>query len=266
MCDGRRYDPGSRFSYASVIRIIKNLDNHTVSAIRLLGGEPLLDKKGLLSVIKKCKKKGIKVLITTNGSLLDTLFLEKIINDGVDEITFSLDAVGKIHDSIRRMPGLSQHIERTICYIRRKYPSIKVKINTVIMKNNYKEITRLINWADKIGVYSVTLHNLRNYGRNYNRLKIGDMKQISLFRNLPKTRAKIEFIGYPDMNNKEDKCNYLFHHLNIMDNGKVIPCHSYDNNSFFLDRPIRYLYRMREFRKYVLNKIMNCQKCSIRDD
>ncbi|MGD0335611.1 MAG: radical SAM protein [Candidatus Omnitrophota bacterium] len=266
MCNGARYDPSNEFNYTSVMKILETLDSHTVSAISLFGGEPLLDKNGLFDIFKRCKKKGIKVLITTNGSLLDALFLDKIIHDGADEITFSLDALGKTHDSIRGMPGLSKHIEDMVCYIRNKHPSFRVKINTVIMKNNYKEIPRLIKWMDKMGVYSVTIHNLRNCNNNYKKLKVDYLKQILLFRKLTNTATKIEFIGYPSMNNKEEKCNYLLHHLNVLDNRKIIPCHYRDDNPFFLDRPIKYLYKMDEFKRYIFKKIMTCRKCLITDD
>jgi radical SAM protein with 4Fe4S-binding SPASM domain len=74
-----------------------------VPAIRLsLRGEATLHSK-FVECIRYAKERGIKEVSTlTHGGNLTPLYIEKIIDAGIDWITISIDGVGETYESIRK--------------------------------------------------------------------------------------------------------------------------------------------------------------------
>ena len=268
MCDGRKYNPSACFTYASVLKLVEHLDNETVSSIKFLGGEPLLDRYGLLKVIKKCQKKKIETIIYTNGHFLNEDFLDKLIQNGISEIAISLHAVGEKHNSIMGIRGLFQRIEKNLIYLKKTYPSFKILIATVVMKANFKEILPLANIIEKYGIYDWSLIKLENFNKNYKALLVKDKEMERLFFLLKRLKPNINMhlskCGEIKMD-KNNKCSYLLHKININGEGKIIPCNKSDGNNFFLRGHIKELYQNPEFRNYLIDKIRTCDDCVIKN-
>lgn len=265
MCDGRKYNPFAKFDYDSVLELIDYLDDATVSSVRVLGGEPLLDREGFLKVIKKCKIKNIKVSTNTNAYFLDEAYIDTIIKNGINEIGIALHGLGYKHDLIFGLPGLFEKVKKILIYIREKYPHFKVTIETVIMKENYKEIPKIGYFIDNCSVQCWILKKLENFNRNYDKLKVSSEDIRKLFQVLSKIRFKMKVNRFERFETnkaeKKGRCNYLLHKININDQGKIIPCNEVDGNYFYLDKPIKELYKNLDFINYLLHKINNCKIC-----
>jgi len=69
--------------------IDKLVDSHKVDAINLTGGEPLLCDE-IVEIVNYAKERGLKVIVSTNGSLLDIKRMKELSN--VDIFNIGIDS------------------------------------------------------------------------------------------------------------------------------------------------------------------------------
>ena len=133
--------------------------------ICLSGGEPMLHPN-LFEIITLSKKLGFSCGITTNGTLIDLSAANKLVDSGVDSITFSLDGLADMHDWFRNTSGsfeeAIQGIQNVIHCSKRK---ILTQITTVIHSKNFHEINELFELVCTLGVDSWRVINLEPIGR-----------------------------------------------------------------------------------------------------
>ncbi len=118
------------------------------------GGEPLL-RKDLESIIEYATKKNISVHLCTNGTLIDKNRAKILEEAGTKTISFSLDSdVEEIHDSIRGKGQFKKTLDG-IENIRVYSPKIRISINAVLCKKNFKDIHKLVRFAKKLGAVQI---------------------------------------------------------------------------------------------------------------
>lgn len=240
--------------------ILKELDPKTVHKIKLTGGEPLMDKEGLLKIVKECYKKGFSLKFNTNGLKLDQKYIDLLVKYGIKEINLSIDGLGPLHDYIRGVPGLFDHVESIALYIKNKHPYTKIFVETVMMKVNYHDMPKLVKWADKNRFHALTLKELENYNKNYEELAISTKEMNKLVKKISKMNISMRINKYVFPRNVK-KCDYLLHSLNVNSHKEIVPCNKCITNPFVLDRPISQLYRDPEFNNFILNLLNNCNRC-----
>ena len=86
----------SLLTYEEIIRTVQILEMVGLKKIRLTGGEPLL-RKNLENLVNGIKSNSSieKISMTTNGSLFDKNMAKKLKDNGLDEVTISLDSMHK---------------------------------------------------------------------------------------------------------------------------------------------------------------------------
>ncbi|MCK4781750.1 radical SAM protein [Candidatus Parcubacteria bacterium] len=118
-------------------------------AILFTGGEPLV-RTDLLELVNFAKKKKLLVFLATNGTLIDSVFIEKF-KGLIDKVNISLDAgSAKKHDEIRGSNGaFNKSLEAT--------KKIKKHFNTSIAftahAHNLNELFAVAKIAKDIGVF-----------------------------------------------------------------------------------------------------------------
>ncbi len=122
-------------------------------------GEPLLNPD-LMEIIKKVKDFGISTGFITNGTLLNKTLSDKLLDLQVDQITFSIDSLDEeIFEKIRVKSRFKKVMENLSYLIaekaRRKSKMPNITISAVLMKENYKEIRRFIEFAANGGIKQV---------------------------------------------------------------------------------------------------------------
>lgn len=76
----------------------------------ITGGEPFMHP-GLAKVVRRASRLGMKVLLVTNGSLLNQLRIRELAEAGLSSFIISIDATDvKIHESNRGLPGVCERI------------------------------------------------------------------------------------------------------------------------------------------------------------
>ncbi len=161
---------GGGFSYQNAEKIIYKLNDWLGSdfTLNFLGGELFLYKK-FLSLVQLSDKLGIRTSVTTNGSLIDKSMARKIVFSGLSYIAVSLDSVDpKIHNKQRGLSNLHQQVMEAIKHLVstkiETYRPLKIFINSLIFKQNLKEIIPLVLFASNLGVDAITFQPIADPG------------------------------------------------------------------------------------------------------
>lgn len=133
--------------------ILNNLVESGVNSITWTGGEALLLKE-IDKLIKFSHEYGIKNKIITNGKLLNKERIDKIYRY-LDSITLSIDSVDdNTNEELGRGRNHYQEIKDILDYIKIKNYDIKIRINSVVCKNNLNKFNGLIDFLENYNIYS----------------------------------------------------------------------------------------------------------------
>lgn len=143
-----------------------------IKETHLLGGEPLLHA-GWEKIVSSAKKKGMTVVICSNGTLINPAVVNKMVAQNVDVLCISLDGAKKeTHDFLRGQEGAYERILQGIsalnCAERNKRPKL-VLILTVSNKNfrelrEYVDLAR-VHFADGIYFTALVLDNVNLFSQ-----------------------------------------------------------------------------------------------------
>lgn len=140
-------------TYDENLKILNNLENSGITSITWTGGEALL-LNGIDDLLKISYDKGIKNKIITNGKLLTKERIDKIYKY-LDSITLSIDSINEdINDSLGRGRNHFEEIKEILDYIKKKNYDIKIRINSVVCKNNIEDFKELTNFLNNYDIYS----------------------------------------------------------------------------------------------------------------
>jgi radical SAM protein with 4Fe4S-binding SPASM domain len=149
-----------------VLKLIDKMGKMGVAYVALSGGEPLL-RKDFFKAAKRMKENEIAFSVATNGTLLTKENVRKLKENDCRYIQISLD--GASPETHNRFRGKNS-FEKTIEGIKNSVASgITVGIATCITHHNYKEVPKIIDLADKLGV---------KIWMNYNFVPTGRGKEI----------------------------------------------------------------------------------------
>jgi hypothetical protein len=150
MCHIWRQDKGeNRLDLEKCLQIIDSLDAFQVKGVRLSGGDPLLTPWAL-PLARHISQKGYHTVATTNGSMIDEGFAQRIAESGISNLNFSLDAsAAEVHDRIRGFAGSHERIIKAIGYLAKAADSVKIGINTVVSNLNLREIVPLVDTVEQ---------------------------------------------------------------------------------------------------------------------
>lgn len=126
-------------------KIIEDSLEFGIRKVRLHNyGGPFLDSL-LFDRIDFVKSKGMFVSINTNGTLLTTERIERIVDCGLDEIMFSIDGVSKETFERIRVGAQFEKVITSIkeliaCKKRRRSKTPLVRVSCVVQRGNYEEM------------------------------------------------------------------------------------------------------------------------------
>ncbi|MCF6154847.1 MAG: radical SAM protein [Candidatus Brocadia sp.] len=115
----------------------------------LTGGEPLL-RKDIYDLASYASRKGMMVVLGTNGNLIDDDVAKKLKESGVTGVGISLDSiVPERHDNFRGIPGAWDDTLNGIEACRRQ--GIEFQIQTTVTRENFHEIPDIIEFSYNLG-------------------------------------------------------------------------------------------------------------------
>lgn len=167
-----------------------------VKMIRFTGGEPLLCKK-ISEYIYKCHLLGVKTSIITNGLILNEK-IDELVKSGLDQIIISIDgSIGELHDTLRGVNGLLEKIDIALKNIREKYPSLHIRVNTVVSEKNISNLSDLAFWLEERNVKSWSIIPVKLEGYKWSeKMSFEDFERNYCAFKKAINKCKIHLLGY----------------------------------------------------------------------
>jgi radical SAM protein with 4Fe4S-binding SPASM domain len=133
------------------------------SMLVLTGGEPLL-RKDVPDIARYACRKGMMVVVGTNGTLLTDAKVSELLESGILGVSISLDSLNPgAHDSFRCRPGAWEGAIHGMEACRRQ--GLSFQVHTTATRFNYHEIPGLMELAHKKGAKVFNLFFLVCTGR-----------------------------------------------------------------------------------------------------
>lgn len=145
--------------------LIDQLADFNVPVLLLSGGEPLL-RPDLFKLIKKAKSRDLRVVISTNGTLLTKKVVKELKSLGVSYIGISLDGLENVNDQFRGKKGAFNAALEGIRNCQ-KYGQ-KVGLRFTINQENYHELDELFRLIEKENIPRICFYHLVYSGRGEN--------------------------------------------------------------------------------------------------
>jgi heme b synthase len=129
----------------------------------LTGGEPLL-RPDIFEIASYGNNKGLRMVMATNGILIDTETSQSMKESGIQRVSISLDgATARSHDRFRRVDGAFAGSLRGIDYL--KAAAIDFQINTTITRENLHELPDIHEMVIALGAVAHHIFLLVPTGR-----------------------------------------------------------------------------------------------------
>ena len=137
--------------------------------ISWLGGEPLLWPP-LFDISRVFKHEfNLQIGVTSNGTVLRSETVRRRIVKDFDQLTISLDGPGAFHDQCRDAPGLYEQLQANITNLRELKARLghgpRLRINTILMRDNIYTFEELCRTAAEWGVEELTFNALGGQDR-----------------------------------------------------------------------------------------------------
>lgn len=199
-------------STTDALKVIDFMAEHGTKAVVVTGGEPTL-RKDLHILLKQMKDLSLKVILSTNG-----MFLFKKMDEilpYLDWIALPIDGSTR-EDNARMRIGGPNHLDMMldlIPTIRKKYPSLKIKLGTVVTRLNKDsvpgvlEILRPYCLPDIWKIYQVSFSNYARDNRESLEITDADFEAVIARATYTANSLHIPLVVY---RNAERNGKYLF--------------------------------------------------------
>ena len=152
----RRHSPLSSDRFEEVVKELAELGTRK---IHISGGEPML-RPQVPEIVELASSLGIKVTMTTNGTLIDKDKAKRLVEGSLRGVNVSIDSpVRKIHERIRGVEGSFKATTKAVELFRRyKHKGkLTIRINTVVSRTNYQTLETLPDLAHQLGADGINL-------------------------------------------------------------------------------------------------------------
>jgi len=141
---------------------LRDLADFKVPVILFSGGEPTL-RKDIIELASRAKELGIRVVLSTNGTLITDKLAEEIIKVGFGEVGISLDGIGAVNDHFRGQEGA---FEAALQGFRRLVAlKQRVSLRLTITRHNYREIPAIFDLVERERIDRICFYHLAYAGR-----------------------------------------------------------------------------------------------------
>ncbi len=126
------------------------------------GGEPLL-RGDLLELLAEAKRLKLRTVISSNGTLIDSVTAKQLTEVGVSYVGVSIDGQETFHDKFRRSPGC---FKAAMIGIKNcKKAGIKTGLRFTITKANAEQIPAVFDIAASSDIRRICFYHLIRAGR-----------------------------------------------------------------------------------------------------
>lgn len=142
--------------------VIDDLAGFKVPAVLLSGGEPLIHPD-FFAIASYAVSKGLRLTLSTNGTLIDLDTAKKLKQLGFAYVGISLDGIGETHDYFRGKQGA---FAKTVEAFRHcKTAGQKVGLRLTLSRSTVEDIDRILDFIESEGIDRVCFYHLVFSGR-----------------------------------------------------------------------------------------------------
>lgn len=240
------------------------------------GGEALL-RKDVFEIIRYATDAGISIHLCTNALLLNEENMVHLRDSGVRTVSFSLEGPeASTHEYLRganSFPVVVNALKR----FRQIAPDVRIGINFVITRLNYRNMTAMVAFAESLGVNQIkfapihtNLLHRRKKVEDYSDLlfqredlddldhELGKLRQALKKSNLITTSDDF-FAGITDLFRKprRTRCYAGYAICAISPTGYVAPCSDMDSSFNVKEMALHEIWRNPEFQE-LRKKVHSC--------
>ena len=148
--------------------MIDDLSSWGAPVLLFSGGEPTL-RKDLVELMRYAKSKGMRVVISTNGTQITPEKAAQYAEVGLSYVGVSLDGGRETHDKFRGIPG---SFDKAIEGIRNaRAAGIKVGLRMTVNKRNWQDINELFDVMEAEDIPRACFYHLVYAGRGSELMK-----------------------------------------------------------------------------------------------
>lgn len=173
---------------------IDSLEKINIPILLLSGGEPLAHKD-IFEIINYAKSKGIRVGLSTNGTLITKTVAKKLKQVNIDYVGVSIDGAKKLHDKFRNLTGAYDMAIRGIRNAQQA--GLKTGVRFTISKVNAPDLAAVLDMCVKEKIRRFCMYHLVYTGRG-EELVNQDMDNIQ-------RRSVIDFLIQRTLEYKKNK-------------------------------------------------------------
>ncbi len=152
----------NEISTAHAKAVIDDLAAFGVPSVLFSGGEPLM-RHDLFELIEYAVGKGLRAVVSTNGTLIAADQAREIKRLGVSYVGISLDGIGPINDKFR---GVAGAFERAVRGIRNcQEAGVRIGLRLTLTRRNVQDLEGLFNFFDAEGIERACFYHLVPSGR-----------------------------------------------------------------------------------------------------
>jgi 12,18-didecarboxysiroheme deacetylase len=156
---------GDELTNAQGKAMIDDLSDFGVPVLLFSGGEPLM-RPDLVDLARYAVKKGMRAVISTNGTLITPDKADELKNIGLSYVGVSLDGLGEINDRFRGKKG---SFNAALEGIRNcQQAGLKVGLRFTINQMNFHEIPKIFDLLEEHHIPRVCFYHLVYAGRGSN--------------------------------------------------------------------------------------------------
>jgi MoaA/NifB/PqqE/SkfB family radical SAM enzyme len=159
MCNHWRDVREPPLSIARFTAVLDELAGLGCRKIHFSGGEPLL-RPQVPDLIAHATALGMRVTLTTNGTLVDKALAKRLVESGLRGVNVSIDSPDRrVHDRVRGVRGSWKESVRALGYFGRyaHKGKLTVRINTVVSRSTYATLAPLPELGRELGVNGLNL-------------------------------------------------------------------------------------------------------------
>ncbi|MGO9245492.1 MAG: radical SAM protein [Verrucomicrobiia bacterium] len=153
--------PGE-LTHDEALRVIDDLAVFQVPAVLFSGGEPLT-RPDLFDLMGYAVGKGLRLTLSTNGTLLDEAAAKKLKELGTTYVGISLDGIGETNDIFRGKKGAFEGAVRGMRNCRAV--DQKVGLRLTLTRRNCMDLHDIFNFIEAEGIQRACFYHLVYSGR-----------------------------------------------------------------------------------------------------
>jgi len=161
-------DYGDELSSDEGRRLIGDLAEFGSPVVLFSGGEPLI-RKDILELIRYAVGKGLRAVVSTNGTLITKPIAATLQEIGLSYVGISLDGLEEVHDAFRGVRGAFSRAMTAIDNCREA--GLKVGLRFTINRRNFEDIPGVFDLVEERRIPRICFYHLVYSGRGSDLVK-----------------------------------------------------------------------------------------------